>query len=282
MVLKRVVIYGALVCFAFLLSACSRDTQQSDSKWEQVQETGELVVGTSGTLVGVSYTPEGSNQLSGYDVEVMHALGEHMGIDIVFKEIGVDEMFAAVKSGKIDAAMNDFQINDEREESYLFSNPYKYSYTTMIVREDSYSGIKELEDLEDKKAGGEATTTFSEIARAFGAKVITYDNVSNEVYLKDVHRGILDVIINDYYLSKLGLQAYPEYDLVLHPDIKLNPTEHGVLLNKENQSLKEEIDRAMLALRQEGQLTRLAKRFFGEDASIKPQAPIQQSPVATQ
>ncbi len=280
--LKRVVIYGALLCLVFLLSACSENTQRSESKWEQVKENGELIVGTSGTLVGVSYTPKDSDQLSGYDVEVMRALGEKMGVDIVFKEIGVDEMFAAVKSGKVDAAMNDFQINDEREESYLFSNPYKYSYTTMIVREDNYSGIKELEDLEKKKAGGEATTTFSEIARAFGATVITYDNVSNEVYLKDVHRGILDVIINDYYLSKLGLQAYPEYDLVLHPDIKLNPTEHGVLLNKENPSLKEEIDKAMLALRQEGELTRLAKRFFGEDASIKPKAPIQPSPVATQ
>ncbi|KGP91014.1 amino acid ABC transporter substrate-binding protein [Pontibacillus chungwhensis BH030062] len=280
--MKRVVIYGALISFVFLLSACSQDTQQSDSKWERVKESGELVVGTSGTLVGVSYTPEGSNQLSGYDVEVMRALGEQMGVDIIFKEIGVDEMFAAVKSGKVDAAMNDFQINDEREKSYLFSNPYKYSYTTMIVREDDYSGIEELEDLENKKAGGEATTTFSEIARAFGAKVITYDNVSNEVYLKDVHRGILDVIINDYYLSKLGLQAYPEYDLVLHPDIKLNPTEHGVLLNKENRSLQQELNKAMLSLRQEGQLTRLAKQFFGEDASVKPQAPIPQSPVATQ
>ncbi|MCD5325475.1 MULTISPECIES: transporter substrate-binding domain-containing protein [Pontibacillus] len=278
--MKRL-LYGALLCFAFFLSGCAENPSEP-TKWEQVKEEGKLVVGTSGTLVGVSYTPEDSDELTGYDVEVMEALGEQLGIEIVFKEMGVDDMFAAIKSGKVDAAINDFQINEDRKENYLFTNPYKYSYTTMIVREENLSGIETVEDLDEKKAGGEATTTFSEIARYYGARVVTYDNVSNEIYLKDVHRGILDVIINDYYLSKLGLQAYPQYDLVLHPDIKLNPTEHGILLKKEDYSLQENLNEALIELRRKGTLTRLSEKFFGEDASVKPTEPIQPSPVAWQ
>ncbi len=280
---KRLWLTILTVAFALVLTACgsseqeegNEQTEDKQTTWDKVKEEGEMVVGTSGTLVATSYYPEDSDELSGYDVEVMREVGEQLGVDVKFQEIGVDGLFAAVKSGRIDAAINDIEVTEERKESYKFSEPYKYSFTTMVVRADGHSGIESLEDLEGKKAGGGATTVFSDIARHFGAEVVTYGNANNDVYLRDVDNGRTDVIINDYYLSKLGLNAFPQFDLVLHPDIKMHPTEQAILLGKEDSELQKKINEALAELSEDGTLTEISEKFFlDEDASTKPEGEI--------
>ncbi|WP_407058511.1 type 2 periplasmic-binding domain-containing protein [Paracerasibacillus soli] len=46
---------------------------------------------------------------------------------------------------------------------------------------------------------------------------MTYGNVTNDAYLRDVHNGRTDVVINDYYLQSLALTAFPEFDIEIHP-----------------------------------------------------------------
>ncbi|GGD24014.1 transporter substrate-binding domain-containing protein [Pontibacillus salipaludis] len=277
--MKKQLMFVVSLAFVFILAACGStdgdDQAKETTTWDKVQEEGEIVVGTSGTLVATSYYPKDSDKLSGYDVEVMRAIGEKLGVDVKFQEMGFDALFAAMNSGRIDAAINDIEVTDKRKEKYAFTTPYKYSYTTLVVREDGLSGIETLDDLEGKKAGGAATSVFSDIARHYDAEVITYDNATNDVYLRDVDNGRTDVIINDYYLSKLGINAFPQFDLVLHPDIKVHPTKQAILLEQEDSELQKKMNEALKELQEDGTLTELSKKFFlGEDASKQPEGEI--------
>ncbi|QST00739.1 transporter substrate-binding domain-containing protein [Pontibacillus sp. ALD_SL1] len=277
--MKKQLMFVVSLAFVFILAACGssegNEKEKETTTWDKVQEEGEIVVGTSGTLVATSYYPKDSDKLSGYDVEVMRAIGEKLGVDVKFQEMGFDALFAAMNSGRIDAAINDIEVTDKREEKYAFTTPYKYSYTTLVVREDGLSGIETLDDLEGKRAGGAATSVFSDIARHYDAEVVTYDNATNDVYLRDVDRGETDVIINDYYLSKLGINAFPQFDLVLHPDIKVHPTKQAILLEQEDTEIQKKMNEALEELREDGTLTELSKKFFlGEDASKQPEGEI--------
>ncbi|UFU00013.1 transporter substrate-binding domain-containing protein [Radiobacillus kanasensis] len=269
----------------FLLAACGAtnegeegsggNSDEKDSKWAEIEDAGELVVATSGTLFPASYYPEGSDVLTGYDVEIMNEIGKRLDLDIKYETIGVDGMLAAVSSGRVDMVINDMEVTEERQEKFSFSEPYKYSYSTMIVRAEDLSGIEKLEDLEGKRAGGGATTVFSQIAEHFGAEVVTYGNATNDVYLRDVDNGRTDLIINDYYLQSLALQAMPEFDLVLHPDLKFHPTDQAIVLPKDAATLKEKVDGVLQEMREDGTLTELSKQFFGgKDASKKPEEEI--------
>ena len=40
------------------------------------------------------------------------------------------------------------------------------------------------------------------LAEEYGAKLVTYDNATNDQYPTDVANGRTDVILNDYYLQK--------------------------------------------------------------------------------
>lgn len=258
----------------------SNEGSSSDSTWAEIEEAGEIVAATSGTLIAASYYPEGTEgneeDLTGYDVEVMREIANRLGMDVSFEIMGIDSMLPAVNSGRIDVAINDIEATDSRKEEFAFSEPYKYSYSTMVVREEDNSGIESLEDLEGKVAGGGATTIYSQIAEHFGAEIKTYGNAPNEAYLRDVHEGRTDVIVNDYYLSSFGVAAFPEFDIHLHPDLKFHPTEQAIVMPKNAETLQERINEALNEMREDGTLSELAKEFYNEDASQKPEGEIQE------
>src|SRR5699024_11810681 len=89
--------------------------------------------------------------------------------------------------------------------------------------------------------------------------VVTYGNAPNEAYLRDVSDGTTDVVINDYYLTKFGVAAFPEFDLHLHPTLNFHLTETGVMLPKGEDELREKINEALEEMREDGTLSELAR-----------------------
>lgn len=278
--MNRKFISITLLFTVLLLAACgntSNDAKQSsenngdDKYWEKIQDSGELVVATSGTLIAASYydgDEETEDQLTGFEVETMREIAKRLDLDISFEIIGVDSVMPAIKSGRID--MSSATITDKRKDQFDFSDPIKYSYITMAVRKDDNSGVEKLEDLKGKKAGGGATTIYSQIAEQFGAEVITYGNAPNEAYLRDVDNGRTDVVINDYYLTKFGVAAFPDFDIHLHPTLNFNLTESGVLMPKGAHTLKEKVNEVIAEMHEDGTLSDLAIKFYEEDASKLP------------
>lgn len=274
----------ALFLSILLLAACGNTSQEAgqstkdegeDKYWKKIQESGELVVATSGTLIAASYydgDEETEDQLTGFEVETMREIAKRLDLDISFEIIGVDSVMPAIKSGRID--VSSATITDKRNDQFDFSDPIKYSYITMAVRQADNSGIEKLEDLKGKKAGGGATTIYSQIAEQFGAEVVTYGNAPNEAYLRDVDNGRTDVVINDYYLTKFGVAAFPDFDIHLHPTLNFNLTESGVLMPKGAHTLKAKINEAIAEMHEDGTLTELAIQFYEEDASKLPEKEI--------
>nr|WP_251124928.1 transporter substrate-binding domain-containing protein [Exiguobacterium sp. s131] len=264
---------AATLFLAIPLAACGDDsTDQADTtRWEEIQEEGTLTVGTAGTLYPASFREEESDTLTGFDVELMKEVAKRLDLEIEFKETAFDNMLTSVQNGQIDVAANDISVTEDRKEKFAFSKPYKYTYGTAIVRKSDLSGIESLEDLKGKKAAGEATTVFMDVARQYGAEEVIYDNATNDQYLRDVSTGRTDVILNDYYLQTLALAFFPEFDITIHPDIAYNPQEVAFLMDKENDELQENIDRVLDEMLEDGTVKKLSEQFYnGADVSVEP------------
>lgn len=270
---KKLSIVAGLAILS-LLSACGNEedtaTEEEKSAWDEIQEEGSLTVATSGTLFPTSYRSEGSDELTGFEVEVVREIGERLELEIEFTELGFDEMLTSVQTGQVDLASNDIEITEDREENFIFSTPFKYSYGTAIVRSGDLSGIETLEDLEGKKAAGASTSVYMQMAREYGAEEVVYDNATNETYLRDVAIGRTDVILNDYYLQTLALAAFPELEITIHPDLKYSPSEVGVVMNKDNSELADNVNRVIEEMLEDGTIAEISAEFFnGADVTQK-------------
>lgn len=257
-----------------LLAGCGSSESDSSTEektaWDEIQEEGTLTVATSGTLFPTSFREEGTDELTGFEVEVVREMAKRLELEVEFTELGFDEMLTSVQTGQVDMAANDIETTEDRKEKFAFSTPFKYSYGTAIVRKDDLSGIKTMEDLKGKKAAGASTSVYMETARSYGAEEVVYDNATNEVYLRDVAIGRTDVILNDYYLQTLALAAFPELNITIHPDLKYSPSEVSVVMNKDNEELVENVNRVIEEMLEDGTIAEISGQFFnGADVTEK-------------
>jgi len=281
MIKKKKFLFGGFTALLGLtLAACgSGDTASSDgsatvssstdTSWSAIEEAGVIKVATSGTLYPNSFHEKETNDLTGYEVEIIRDVSSRLDITVEFVEMGVDGMLTSVNSGAVDIAAMGIDRDGENADKYNYTTPYKYSFGAMVVRQSDNSGIETLEDLEGKIAAGAATTTYMKVARHFGAEEKIYDNATNDIYLSDVANGRTDVILNDYYAQKMATAALPEIPVKVH-DIFYNPSETNYAIKKGNDELTEKINGALEEMRADGTLTALSEEFYaGEDVSVQ-------------
>ena len=99
------VIFATVAMSAILLiTACGSNNANKDkTAWEKIQEKGELVVATSGTLFPTSYH-DNDNNLTGYDVEIVKEVAKRLNLKVKFVEMAFDGMLTSINSGQVDVA----------------------------------------------------------------------------------------------------------------------------------------------------------------------------------
>jgi cystine transport system substrate-binding protein len=269
--------YGFIYLLSFILllalAGCGQTTKEkkTTTAWDKIKNKGTLVVATSGTLYPTSYHEDKTNNLTGYDVEVVKEVAKRLHLKVQFKEMGFDGILPSLQSGMVDLAANDIGVTKEREKSFDFSEPYKFSFGSMLVRKADQSGIHSFNDLKGKKAAGAATSIFSQIAKQNGAQIVTYGNVSNDVYLRDVALGRTDVILNDYYLQSIAVKMMPQFNLEVNPNLFYMPSYSALVTKKGNKELMSRVNTTLDEMKKDGTLSKLSKEFFvGFDVTKKP------------
>ena len=269
-----------LACAMLFISACgTKATTDEEQKnvteqlvsrdWEIIKEDGVLKVATSGTYFPNSYHDEESNELTGFEVEILREAANRLGLEVEFTEMGVDGMLTSLNSEQIDIAALGIDRDGENADKYNFTIPYKYSFGSMVVREEDNSGIEKLEDLKGKKAAGAATTSYMKVAEKFGAELVIYDNATNDQYLWDVANGRTDVVLNDYYGQLMATEALPEIPVKVH-DIFYNPSETNYAIKLGNDELTKQINAQLEAMHDDGTLSEISKQFYnGEDVTVQ-------------
>jgi cystine transport system substrate-binding protein len=253
------------------LAACSSgtpaasegtDAATGDNEYGLVN-AGTLTVATEGTYRPFSYHDDGSGDLVGYDVEVAEAVAEKLGLDIEFQETQWDAIFAGLEAGRFDVIANQVSINPEREEQYLFSEPYTVSPGVIVVKEGDTS-ISSFDDLAGKTTAQSLTSNWYELAQESGANVEAVEGWAQAVALLEQDR--VDATINDEltFLDYVKTNGQSGLEVAAETD---DPSLSAFALTKDNEALVEAIDDALDELRAEGVLAELGDKYFGADVS---------------
>jgi polar amino acid transport system substrate-binding protein len=92
---------------------------------------GELLVGTD-----TPYPPFEIGQppdISGYDIEVMNAIADKLGLDPTYQDSSFDTIFRDTAAGQFDIAAAASTITPAREKTVTFSQPYYEAQQALLV-----------------------------------------------------------------------------------------------------------------------------------------------------
>ena len=75
------------------------------------------------------------DELQGFEVDVMNAVGEEAGLEIEFETMSFSGLVGALKAGRIDTIANQITITPERQEKFVFTAPYVIDGAQVVTKE---------------------------------------------------------------------------------------------------------------------------------------------------
>lgn len=222
-----------------------------------------LRVGTEGVYPPFSYH-DSSDKLTGFDVDLITAIGKRLGVKIEFVETQWDSMFAALQSKRIDLVANEVTRNPERAAKYDLSAPYITTTGVLVVKSDNTT-IKSLADLKGKRAAENITSNWAQTAKQAGATVVGVDAMDKAVAA--LTQGRVDAMVNDQLAVKnyLNTTGNKSVKIVATTDDK----SESVFAARKGSGYLPAINKQIAQMRQDGSLQHIYDKYFGAKSEQK-------------
>lgn len=279
---KRMVsIMLCLVMCTAAIAGCGGNTEESNNSETDASEAGDgedtntygldmdkIVVATSPGYEPFEYEEDG--ELMGYDVDIWKEFEERTGIEVEWEYTDFSGLLGLLQSGKADVVAAQMSPTEEREESFIFSDPVSYYGSTVVVAEDN-DEIQSVEDLSGKVVGTGSGNNMQQVVEEMypdgDVTFETYTSATLEAMLTDLVYGRIDAVLAQDIQTYMAMQANEELKVkVLDP---FQYSEGCLVMDKSSTELADAVNAFLADLREDGTLSEISEKWIGEDISVE-------------
>lgn len=224
---------------------------------------GKFVVGFDQEFPPMGFVGE-DGAYTGFDLALAEEVAKRLELEFVPQPISWDAKDMELSSGTIDCIWNGFTITG-REEDYTFSQPYLNNRQVFVVTSDSE--VQSAADLEGKIVEVQADSSAeaalmenSELSGSFGAMQAVPDY---NTAMMDLEQGAVDAIAMDEVVAAYQIQSKESKFRIL--DDEISKEEYGIGFLKGNDKLKDNVEKILQEMRDDGTLEKVSTEWFGSD-----------------
>lgn len=233
-----------------------------DPTWERIQETGVLRVCTDPSWPPFEFVEQGTGRIEGFDAELARLLAGRLapGVRARIVTVGFDSLYDAVLADRCDAVFSALPYESMRVEDVAYSVAYFNAGMVLLIREGTRE-VESLEDLADRVVGvewgfvPEGDSRQRLFFRDLGLR--RYDTAAEA--LRALQSGEVEATIVDRITALSYLHDCQGLEIVGEP---LTDVNYVIPVRLDSFRLLAEIDRVLLAMREDGTLEALQERWF--------------------
>lgn len=254
-----------LMVFSFAACGGDKDDQSAGNQYGLLEE-GVLKVAMEAEYPPMEFKDENGN-LTGFDVDMMKAIGEKLGVEIQYVEMEWAGIFMGLTAGNYDAVCSGVSITQARidEKQMQFSDAYMNNGQYIVVSEGT-TNINQPADLAGLKVGVQFQTTADIAAQKYQAdgiefELISYDSVQ-QAFLA-LEGGQVDVVVADATVAIAYVNENDEkFDI---SNAKLTNEPMAIAVEYGNDELTEALNKAIAELAADGTLADLSVKYVDTD-----------------
>ena len=107
---------------------------------------GTLTVASDTTYVPMEFFDNQKNDYTGFDIDLIRAMGKHMGLNVKIQKTGFDTIFQDLTNKRSDIVISSVTVSDERKKTFNFVN-YFNAGESLLVQKGNPKGLKSVADL---------------------------------------------------------------------------------------------------------------------------------------
>lgn len=296
---KTVLIVSLMAVAALILTACGGGGSTADNLLDDVKNRGYILVSTDPNYEPQSFlNTEGSRpsdtkcpsdalttaEMQGFDVDVAIAIGDGLGVETCFATPNWDVITAGNWANKWDISVGSMTITTARQQVLDFSVPYYYTPAVFAVKDDS--DFASIDDLAGQAICAGVSTTYetwlnqgdlglpaSSVYRQPPADITVVPLETDQECAQALAAGREDFV--SYVTSQTVVNAniaagLPVKQLgspVFSEDLAAAFDKSSTL---PTDSLRNEVNTIITGMHNDGTLTSLSMKWFGEDITMDP------------
>lgn len=202
----------------------------------------------------------------GFDIELMEAIADIMGVEVVWKEQSFDGIIAGLQAGQGDMAISGMNVDAERLKSVDFSDIYKAGeslYTAVVLKNKGFASV---EDLSGLKIGVQTGTVQENAMKAIADKygLIIESRSTFLTIIEDIKLGRLDALVIDYENAISYEEVNPELTTFKITDEALDGDGGTAIAFPKGSEWVAQVNAALAQMKEDGSLKALDSKWFGE------------------
>ena len=237
----------------------------ADESLQKILANGKLILGLDATFEPMGYTNE-SDEIVGFDIDVAEEVCARMGVELVKQPIDWDTKEQDLAVGRIDCIWNGMSINPSRAEQMNLSDPYMKNAMVFVV--PASSEVTSMGDLTGKNIAVQNGSSAQEILEA--SELCTSDTpisvtamATNVEALQQLELGLVDAVFLDSVVANYQITSAGK-DYKVLPD-GLEEEDYAIGFRKEDQALRDEVQRILCEMKADGKLGEISTKWFGSD-----------------
>ena len=280
--MKKIYLLGMLA--AFMLAGCSSaKTSESTAASETTtveskvtEETTKAASSDSKTTFTVGFDqdfpPMGfvgdDGEFTGFDLDLAAEVARRLGKEIKYQPIAWDAKDMELSSGTIDCIWNGFSTQN-REDKYTWTKPYMKNDQVFVVRSDS--DINSFDDLAGKTVEVQIDSSAEAVLKentklsdAFGKlqTVADFNTGFMDLEMGGVDALAMNSVVANYQITKRDAEDFKVLDTPLSSE------EYAVGFKLGNEALRDEVQKALDEMKDDGTLKTISEKWFGKDVTI--------------
>ena len=199
-------------------------------------------------------------ELVGFDIDLANELCKRIKAQCTYVENPLDALIPSLKAKKIDVIMSSLSITEKRQQEIAFTDKL-YAADSRLVVAKSSDIQPTLESLKGKRVGVLQGTTQETYGNEHWAPK------GQENIYADLTAGRIDAAFQDEVAASEGFLKQPvgkdyKFGGPSIKDEKLFGVGTGMGLRKEDNELREALNKAFAEMRADGTYDKLAKKYF--------------------
>jgi polar amino acid transport system substrate-binding protein len=266
---RRVGVVPVLLVFVALIAAAC---QQRQAQQPGATRSGGLPdlggrtvrVATDATYPPFEFVDKSSNQVIGYDIDLLTEVCRLVNCKPEFKNTAWDGIFPALQKGDFDAVVSGVTITEERDKTMDFTEAYIEVGQVVLVRANE-TRINGVDDLTDKVVTVQRGTTNDELASKMQKegkikqvkRFPTFDLAVRSLLNRDADAVIIDSVAASGYMGT-------NPDKLKVAGEKFTSEGLGIVVREGDTTLQEAFNAALAEMKKSGTLDRLYQKWMVE------------------
>lgn len=211
---------------------------------------------------------QADGKIVGFDVDVLDAMAKVGNFRVEYRQQPWDGLFNLLKNGDVDILISGITINEERKQTYSFTEPY-FTVTQVVLLPEGRD-IKSVQELNNLNRVGVTNGTTADLAAGkimgpTNPKIARFENLP--LLLKEVEHGGLDAAIADSAVvaEYLRHNSNKGFSILQVPDFE--EEHYGIMVRKDDAETLAMLNKALAEIRANGEYDRIYAQYFGTVSS---------------